>query len=80
MPTSQAPSHLDWEPILLQADYDFVYQDGLNRFYVARGHEELRKHFAFLTNVFDAFNSSEGLVVLGPGQHWSGQWGLVVHR
>jgi aldose 1-epimerase len=28
----------------------------------------------------DAFNSGEGLVVLEPGQQWSGQWGLVVHR
>ena len=28
----------------------------------------------------DAFNSGEGLVVLEPGQQWSGQWGLVLHR
>jgi aldose 1-epimerase len=28
----------------------------------------------------DAFNSGEGLVVLEPGQQWSGQWGVVVHR
>ena len=27
----------------------------------------------------DAFNSGEGLVVLEPGEQWSGQWGLVFH-
>ena len=26
----------------------------------------------------DAFNSGSGLVVLEPGQQWSGQWGLAV--
>jgi aldose 1-epimerase len=24
----------------------------------------------------NAFNSGEGLVVLEPGQSWSGQWGI----
>lgn len=27
----------------------------------------------------DAFNSGEGLVVLEPGEQWSGRWGLTVH-
>ena len=25
----------------------------------------------------DAFNSGSGLIVLEPGQQWSGQWGLL---
>jgi aldose 1-epimerase len=33
-----------------------------------------------LTCPADAFNSGEGLVVLEPGQQWSGQWGVLVHR
>jgi aldose 1-epimerase len=28
----------------------------------------------------DAFNSGQGLVVLEPGDSWSGQWGVSVHR
>ena len=32
-----------------------------------------------LTCPADAFNSGEGLVVLEPGEQWSGQWGLTVH-
>ncbi len=32
-----------------------------------------------LTCPADAFNSGEGLLVLEPGQQWSGQWGLVLH-
>ncbi len=26
----------------------------------------------------DAFNTGDGLVVLEPGQSWSGEWGLAV--
>jgi aldose 1-epimerase len=32
-----------------------------------------------LTCPADAFNSGEGLLVLEPGQQWSGQWGVVLH-
>ncbi|MDM0081957.1 FkbM family methyltransferase [Variovorax sp. J31P179] len=41
------------EDILLAADYEFVYFDGLNRFYVAKEHPELKAAFATPPNVFD---------------------------
>lgn len=34
-PNTTNPSHADWEPILLNARYTYVYFDGLNRYYVA---------------------------------------------
>lgn len=44
-----------WEPLLLAAGYDFVWFDGLNRFYVAREHAELANAFKAPPNVFDRF-------------------------
>ncbi len=53
-PTSQEVS-IDWEPRLLEADYQLVYDDGLNRFYVATEHSELVASFSSPPNVFDGF-------------------------
>jgi FkbM family methyltransferase len=55
LPMSQQESHDTWEPILLTADYHFVYADGLNRFYVANEHAELFPAFKYPPNVFDDF-------------------------
>ena len=56
-PMSQTPSHSSWEPILLDARYQFVYADGLNRYYVASEHAELANAFIYPPNVFDGFES-----------------------
>jgi FkbM family methyltransferase len=55
MPMSQQESHDAWEPILLAANYRFVYADGLNRFYLANEHAELHAAFKYPPNVFDEF-------------------------
>jgi FkbM family methyltransferase len=45
-----------WEPMLLQAGYEFVWFDGLNRFYVAQEHfAALAPSFRLPPNVFDDF-------------------------
>jgi len=44
-----------WEPLLTTANYECVYDDGLNRFYVAAEHAELKPAFAYPPNVFDGF-------------------------
>ncbi|MDB5643073.1 MAG: FkbM family methyltransferase [Hyphomicrobiales bacterium] len=44
-PGSMAPSHEEWEPLLLAQDYVFVLFEGLNRFYVAREETELLARF-----------------------------------
>ncbi|MBU2804342.1 FkbM family methyltransferase [Acidithiobacillus ferridurans] len=54
-PLSQDTNYKDWESILLSHDYQFVYFDGLNRFYVANEHPELLPAFSSPPNIFDGF-------------------------
>ena len=55
-PGTTVENHQDWEPILLRADYRFVWFDGLNRFYIASEHyEALSLHFTVPVNIFDDF-------------------------
>jgi FkbM family methyltransferase len=42
-----------WDPLLVAANYRFVYFDGLNRFYIAAEHDELAAAFSCPPNVFD---------------------------
>lgn len=56
IPLSQAESFSGWEGIVLNADYQFVYFDGLNRFYVAA--EKAAEHklcFSAPPNVWDVY-------------------------
>lgn len=64
-PVTLMPSHAEWEGMLVQAGYHFVYFDGLNRFYVANEQsEQLDAHFTTPPNVRDAFiRSSEALAL-----------------
>lgn len=39
-PLSAAPTHEEWEPVVLDAGYEFCLFDGLSRFYVAKEHAE----------------------------------------
>jgi len=54
-PDSCIESYSHWEPILLKANYEFVYFDGLNRFYVAKEQAELKESFKVSPNYFDNF-------------------------
>ena len=54
-PNSQVPTYSAWEDLLLDADYRFVWFDGLNRFYVAAEKAELAEAFQVQPNVFDGF-------------------------
>jgi len=47
----------EWEDLLLAGHYQFVYFDGLNRFYVAEEHADLAKHFSCPPNPFDQYVS-----------------------
>ena len=55
LPLTTTPSFLEWEPTLAEAQYDMVYFDGLNRFYLRRDSPGLRAHFSAPPNVFDEF-------------------------
>ncbi|MGF6493640.1 FkbM family methyltransferase [Luteibacter sp. 621] len=54
-PNSQVGNQDKWEDILLGHAYVPAYYDGLNRYYVAREHEELLPAFQAPPNVFDDF-------------------------
>jgi FkbM family methyltransferase len=63
LPLSMEESYSDWEPLLLNAGYEYAYFDGLNRFYVAGEHENLKAAFKAPPNVFDEFIRSEQLIL-----------------
>jgi FkbM family methyltransferase len=57
IPQTRIESHMEWEPGVLSADYSFVYFDGVNRFYLANEHSDLKTHFTIPPNVFDEFET-----------------------
>lgn len=63
-PETNISTHDQWEDIVLSKGYNFVYGDGLNRFYLSDNHLDLRKHLIYPPNVFDEFqiNPSGGSV------------------
>jgi FkbM family methyltransferase len=61
LPNRMEESYSDWEPILLNGGYEYAYFDGLNRFYVAGEHENLKAAFKTPPNVFDDFIRSQQL-------------------
>lgn len=52
-PFSQVDSYDSWEPLLILADYEFAYADGLNRFYVAAERKHLAEAFRYPPSFFD---------------------------
>lgn len=54
-PNTTEPSEVAWEPIILGAGYHLVHRDGLNRFYLASEHDELRPAFELPPNYWDGF-------------------------
>ena len=63
-PFLPTPNHGAWEAILLNAGYVFVWFDGLNRFYVAKEHEEaLRPAFQAPPNFFDGFRRADEIAL-----------------
>ncbi len=55
-PASSLETHAEWEPILLDAGYRFLWFDGLNRFYAAaEQYDGLAPHFRIPVCVFDDF-------------------------
>lgn len=54
-PNSTTDISGSWHEAVLSHGYIFVYFDGLNRYYVAKEHDELKKFFVAPPNVFDNF-------------------------
>jgi FkbM family methyltransferase len=58
-PYTNIPSHEHWEAILLAADYEFAFFDGLNRYYVRAEDRHLVPLIAVPANVLDDFQIYE---------------------
>lgn len=55
-PLSQEENHREWESLILESAYRFVWFDGLNRFFVANERQEsLAQFFRTPPNTFDDF-------------------------
>ena len=54
-PNTNISDHDAWEPTLLNHGYQFVWFDGINRFYLANEHQHLAPHFQFPINVLDRY-------------------------
>lgn len=54
-PLTQEESHGDWEEQVLSKGYQFVYTDGINRFYLSGNHSHLSEAFRYPPNYFDTF-------------------------
>jgi FkbM family methyltransferase len=55
IPNSPKENWEQWEPMLVEKGYEFVFFDGLNRYYVAPRHVAIKNSFRASPNVFDNF-------------------------
>jgi FkbM family methyltransferase len=60
LPNSCVEIYSEWENLLLCRGYEFVYSDGLSRFYLSKNHAEMRKNFSFPPNPFDSYKMNHG--------------------
>lgn len=69
-PNSPVPRHERWEPILLATGYQFVYNDGLNRYYLRDEDSALKICFATPPNVFDHYRSWHEVDLEAKARQW----------
>lgn len=55
VPNSRTPNHENWEHVVMSNRYQFVFFDGLNRYYIAEEHPELADSFTSPACIFDDF-------------------------
>jgi FkbM family methyltransferase len=59
IPNTNTFCHHSWEPLLVEADYEYVFFDGINRYYVRHEDRHLSEHFQYPVNVLDDFVPAE---------------------
>ncbi len=55
-PNTKLETYSVWESTLLERGYDFVYFDGLSRYYVIIERQDIAKKFSTPPNIFDGFS------------------------
>jgi FkbM family methyltransferase len=58
IPNTRVPSFEKWERLIVSSNYELIYFDGLNRFYLASEHQELKEAFRLPPNIFDQYITS----------------------
>ena len=58
-PTTMIDVSQEWEYILLDNGYLYVYFDGINKYYILKEQKFLKKYFTYPPNVFDEFVDSK---------------------
>lgn len=58
-PLTDIPTYAEWEPLLLGSGYELVADDGINRFYLACEHAELRALFSIAVDDYERAASVE---------------------
>lgn len=69
-PNSMDDASAAWEELVLGQGYEYVYTDGINRFYLAREQAVLKPRFSHPPNVFDAYQRHAEAVYLEQLKHW----------
>lgn len=69
-PNKTKTNHEEWEFILNDAGYKFVYFDGLNRFYISEKCSDFENFFLIPPNVFDDFMLAKFDASLKHAHHW----------
>lgn len=59
MPNSPIQFDLVWEGPLIDAGYEPVYSDGVNRFYLANEHSDKKPAFQYPPNMFDDYQTAD---------------------
>ncbi|AWI08433.1 FkbM family methyltransferase [Ereboglobus luteus] len=54
-PSTQDPTYDQWERYIIEANYAYVYFDGVNRYYLATEQSVLKKHLIYPPGIFDDF-------------------------
>ncbi len=69
-PNSLIDASSQWEDLVTSQAYDHVYTDGINRFYLAQEHADLKPRFAHPPNVFDGYMRHAEAIYLSHLNHW----------
>ncbi len=79
-PFAQIENHEEWEYLLINGNYEFVYADGLNRFYIASEHIALKGHFKYPPNFFDYFIPHETALLMQRAENAEFQFAKQMRR
>jgi FkbM family methyltransferase len=72
------PDWVSWDNLLVEAQYEFVYFDGLNRFYLRAENLDLKTRFSSPPNFFDGFvltpNHTMSMKFMSRARRWLDKW------